>query len=350
MTNNNFPKQVIDNIRSQFTGDKKKDRQIILTSMDKYRDDTNSQEIIHELSRLLVDYLTPEEIEGFERAFKQDNPERVLYDDVMDDFNNQRIGDAFNKLDDYVRNAPKRFVDDENVEYHVVGNKMEAVLFEKYVECEREVRFLPPNVPLTDIYYLYSFLLVERNEFQAAEKYLKIALNYNPVSCSFLFELIDLYKRMFDWENMDRYLKLAFKYAYAPDLLARAYRDLGFYHIEKGNLDVAVALYIHSLKFDNHDAAHQELAYLEHNGQNVDYSVRKVQKILEDNDIPLVANSFIVKEYRGCGDSYAEEDNLEAALEMYALAYALDDSLENQMRYKMAEATLNGEGSVNITL
>ena len=72
--------------------------------------------------------------------------------------------------------------------------------------------------------------------------------------------------------------------------------------------------------------------------------------MLEENNIPLTANPVIVSEYRQRGDRFSEEEDLEGALEMYTLAYILDDSLENQMRYKFVEAALNGGGSVDISL
>lgn len=391
--------EVINNIRSQLSGNRQQDRKKILSNMDKYRKDENAQEIMRELTRMLVDYLSIEEIETFERVLQgnvptqetkketknikkepkkepkkntkkdtktetkketkktipkkptqNDNIEKKLYENVMQDFNNQRYDNAFNKLDNYIKNNTKRFVDNPKYEYHVLNNDMEKALFDKYVKTKKEVRLIPADVPINDLYYLYAFLLVERNEFKEAEKYLKIALNYNPVSCSILFELVDIYKRMCDWKTMNKYLKLAFTYAYTPDTLARAYRDLGYYHTETGKLDIAVALYIHSLKFYNHDAAHQELAYLEYNGQNIEITMQEVQNRLQRNKIPLVANSVIVKEYRERGDKYTENEELQLAFEMYALAYALDDSLENQMRYKIAETALNGGGSVNITI
>lgn len=342
--------EIIEDIKSDLTGNKDKDKQILLINMQKYAEHEYGREITRELGRLFYDYLTPEEIEEFEKALQKEIPERELLNQVSDDLNNQRMDDAFNKLDNYMKNNPDRYVNDKINEYHIFSNEMEEVLFNEYVHTDKEVRILPPDIPLVDLYYIYAFLLVEKNRLNDAEKYLKIALDYNPVSTHLIFELVDIYKRKGEWSNVFKYIKLAYKYAYLPEDLSRVYRDYGFYYTETHKPDVAVALYIYSLKYHDYPAAYQELEYLKHIGQNTDISKDEVEKILKENDIPLVANPFIVKEYRECGDRYGENDELEHALEMYTIAYMLDDSIENQLRYKMAKATLDGKNDVNISL
>ena len=299
---------------------------------------------------LLCDFLTPEQIQQLEQARKNTNPEIQLYDDVMNDFNSQRFDDAFEKLDDYMKNAPKRFESDEENVYYTFSNDIEITLFEEYVQEHRHITLIPPEIHVVELYYYYAYLLVEKNQLSDAEKCLKKALMLNPVSNQVIHELIDLYKRQFDWENMMQYVQLAFRYAYTPDFLARTYRHLGYYYAEIHKPEISAALYIYSLKYDDHQAAYHELEYLEHIGENTNLTKEEVIKTLTDNDIQLVANEFITKEYRDYGDKLSEEEKLEEALQMYALAYSLDDCMENQMRYKMAQAAVDGSGEVNITL
>jgi len=349
MTDKNI-KEIINTVKSQLNGDREHDREIIKQAMDDNQDRPDSQEIIHELSRMLTNYLTEDEIEQFDKALEKDLPEYSLLNSVEENITNQQFEKAFNKLDNYMTSDFKRFVNDENIEYHVFNNYIEEKLFEKYCTVKKEIRIIPFNLPIFMLYHYYGYFLVEQNRLDEAENSLKIALEYNPISLQVLFELIDLYKIKGDWNSMYEYLQLAFKYAYTPDALARAYRDLGYYYVEVGKPEISVGLYIHSLKFEQTEQAFQELEYLKHIGQNIDITPEDAKKLLHDNDIPLVANPFIVEHYRNSGDIFGEEENMEQALEMYALAYVLDDSLENQMRYKLAEAVVNGTGNVNITL
>lgn len=341
--------EVIKQVKSQFNSEREHDRKIIRQAMDEYQDSPNSREIIHELSRMLTNYLTQEEIDGFNRALEKSMPEIPLLDSVEEDLNNQRFEEAYKKLDKYM-NENRNYIPDEKVEYHVFGNDFEEKIFEKYFTVKRESRGIPFNVPIFMLYHYYAYFLVEQNRMDEAEKYLKIGLEYNPVSPQLLFELIDIYKKKGDWDNMNPYIESAFKYAYTPDAMARIYRDLGYYYVELQKLDVAAALYIYSLKYEQTEQAYAELEYIKNLGQDIEITIEEAQQTLKDNNIQLVANPFIVEEFRKRGDKFAENEDLENALEMYTMAYILDDSMENQMRYKMAQAALNGEDHVNITL
>jgi len=342
-------KEYLEKVKSQLTGDKKHDKAIIRQAMDDYDANPFDQEVIHELSKMLTNCLTDEEIEGLNEAIGKSMPEIPLLETVEEDLNNQKFEEAFKKLDSYMKEN-RNYVPDESIEYHVFNNDFEEMLFEKYFTVEKELRGIPFNVPIFMLYHYYAFLLVEQNRFDEAEKYLKIGLEYNPVSLQLIFELIDLYKKTYDWNNMNKYIQDAFTYAYTPDAMARIYRDLGYYYVEINKPELAVALYIYSLKFEQTQQAFSELEYLQHMGQNIDITMEEARQKVNDEKIPLVANSFIVNEFRERGDKYTEDEDLESALEMYTIAYILDDSMENQMRYKMAEAAVNGEDHVNITL
>ncbi len=345
----NSCEEVIKQVESQFNGEMEHDRKVIMQAMDEYRDAPEAQEIIHRLSRMLTNYLTEDEKEGFSKALGKSMPEISLLESVEEDLNNQRFEEAFIKLDNYMKEE-RRYVPDEEVEYHVFRNDFEEMLFEKYFTVKKELRGIPFNVPIFMLYHYYAFLLIEQNRYDEAEKYLKMGLEYNPVSLHLMFELIDLYKKKGEWDNMNKLIQDAFTYSYTPDSIARIYRDLGYYYVEIEKPEIAAALYIYSIKFEQTQQAYTELEYIKNMGQNIDITMEEAQQIVRDQNIPVVANPFIVKEFRERGDKFSEDENLEAALEMYTIAYILDDSMENQMRYKMAEAIVNGEGHVNITL
>lgn len=341
--------EYIENVKSQLTGEKEHDRLIIKQAMDDYDANPFDEEVIHELSKMLTNCLTDEEIKEFNKALEKDMPEIPLLKSVEEDLNNQRFEEAFNKLDNYMNNE-RRFIPDEETEYHVFDNDIEEMLFEKYFKVEKQLAGIPFDVPIFMLYYYYAFLLVEQNRFDEAEEYFKKGLEYNPVSLQLIFELMDLCKKRSDWKNMNKYVQDAFKYAYTPDAMARIYRDLGYYYTEIGKLDISAALYIYSLKYEQTQQAYNELEYLKHMGQNIEITIDEAHQIVNDENIPLVANSFIVKEFRQRGDKFVEDEDLESAFEMYTLAYMLDDNMENQLRYKMIEAALNGEDQVNINL
>lgn len=65
------------------------------------------------------------------------------------------------------------FEDDKVSEYHSFTNPLEEILFMKYVGAEKEVRLIPDNKPLLDLYYVYGFLLFENRQYDEAEENLK---------------------------------------------------------------------------------------------------------------------------------------------------------------------------------
>lgn len=329
--------QIINDIKSELTEDSDENRRIILNYLNKYSSVEGGEEVIKELGTLIYDYLTPEELENFEKILDDDVPERKLMKEVTEDINSQKIDEAIQKLEEYINNPDKGYVNDDKSEYHQFNNQMEVVLFEKYITPEREVLPIPAEVPLVDIYHIYAYLLIEKEEYDEAIKYLNTALEYNPVSLPLLEEIREIYKILGNLEKLEEYIRLSFKYSYNPTDIARVYRDYGYYYAEKSEPETAVALYLQSLKFDNNELAYRELHYLQSDGQDIELTLDDVKEVLEENSIPLVANSFIIEEYTRCGDRFTEDEEYEKALEMYTIAFVLDDSPENQLKYKTAE-------------
>lgn len=271
--------------------------------------------------------------------------EQDLLNDVYADIENRDIGQALERIESYLEDNPNAFEDED---YHAFNNPLELEMFKHFFSDD--IKLIAPEIPIKDIYYTYGFLLLEANRLEDAKQSLLKALKFNPVSSAIIFELMEVYKRINDYDSYNRCLKDVFRFAYSPQDLARAYRYLGFFNIEIRNFELAAASYIYSLKYENSEAAYQELAFLKDSGQDIEIPFEDAVRILQDNNVSLVGDEFVVSKFRQWGDEFAEEEHFEEALNMYGCAYSLDDSLENQMRYKMAESILNGDGQVEINL
>ena len=274
-----------------------------------------------------------------------DSFEVNLLNDVYEDINNGDIDEALDKLENYLEDKGDKF---DDCEYCSLENPMEVELFNHYFR--REIKVLPDEMPLKEIYYTLGFLFLEFYRLEEAREALLRALEFNPVSAGTLFELMEVHKRLKDFDSFKTCLDDVFNFAYTPMDLARAYRYLGFYSVEVENYNLAVSAYIYSLKYESNDLAYQELAYIKDLGHKIDIDFDDVIEILRENDVPLTANSFIVSKFRQWGDEYAEKELFEDALNMYGFAYSIDDSIENQMRYRTVESILNGNDDVEIRL
>jgi len=78
-----------------------------------------------------------------------------------------------------------------------------------------------------------------------------------------------------------------FSKLYDPHDLARFYRNLGYYYIEREEWELAKAIYIYSMRFDNSDKAKNELIYIiqKSNSQELP-NPEKVKSMLEKYYIP----------------------------------------------------------------
>ena len=95
-----------------------------------------------------------------------------------------------------------------------------------------------------------------------------MASSLNPVLSTIYFERAEIFKLKKNFKPFFKYTNDALKYATSSQLLARGYRNLGFYYIEKDNLELATALFKFSLIFENNDMAYSELNYIESLGYN----------------------------------------------------------------------------------
>ena len=43
----------------------------------------------------------------------------------------------------------------------------------RYIGSKNEIKYIPTNQPVLDLYYIYGFLLLEDKQFEKSEKYLK---------------------------------------------------------------------------------------------------------------------------------------------------------------------------------
>lgn len=151
----------------------------------------------------------------------------------------------------------------EDSEYYSFNDNIE--FFTKLIENAHESK--PTNITALNpnyfmMYYLLGYAYVElENPQLAAEAFIK-ALRWNPVSASTYLEFAEIYKNLKDWDNCLVLLQNGLKYSASTKSIARAYRGLGYYYCEQNNFDLAVALYMHSLRFEESDIVKHEVAYI----------------------------------------------------------------------------------------
>ena len=287
--------EIIKEIKSNLGTNKDLNRQYLSSQIEIYKDHPYNKEIIREISRMMWDCLSEDEKQEFIEVSNNENPIMDILNDIYFDIENGNYETPLHELDRFMETFPGMFEDDRVSEYHFFTNPLEELIFLKYIGLKKELRYIPDNKPLLDLYYVYGFLLLESKQYEKAEEYLKKAIKINPVSARIILELTEIYKvHTYTFNEFIIRTSDALKYAYYPQDIARCYRNLGYYYVEENDFRTALALYIYSMEFEASPLAYAEIKYIQSRSK-VELSLNECIEIIEGKNIQLGVNPFILE-------------------------------------------------------
>lgn len=288
-------KEIINKIKSNLGENPDLNRQYLSSQIEVYKDHPYNKEIIKEISRMMWDCLSDEEKREFIEVSERENPVMDILNDIYYDIENGNYEKPLEKLDKFMETFPEMFEDDKVSEYHYFTNPLEELIFRKYVGLKKELRYIPDNQPLLDLYYVYGFLLLESKQYDRAEEYLKKAIGINPVSARIILELTEIYK-VHTYTLNECFIRTsdALKYSYYPQDIARCYRNLGYYYVEENDLKTAIALYIYSMEYEASPLAYAEIKFIQSKTGNMELSLNECIDIIEGKNIQVGPNPFIL--------------------------------------------------------
>ena len=334
--------EIINEIKANLGENKDLNRKYLSSQIEKYKDHPYNKEIIREISRIMWDCLSDEEKAEFMEISENENPIMDILNEISEFLEVGEYKKALEIMDKFMESFPGMFEDDKVSEYHSFTNPLEELLFRKYIGATKEVRLIPDDKPVLDLYYIYGFLLLEDNQLEEAEENLKKANNINPVSARIILELSEIYKKHTpSFNKFVMYTTEALTYSYYPQDIARCYRNLAYYYIEENNYDVAVALLKYSMTFEMSIMAHSELHYLESKGQSTDISLEEAIAIIESKNIQLGVNPFILDTLNEFASEYENNKLYAQALYFYELIYNLTDDGKIAEKIKALAAEIN---------
>ena len=288
--------EIIKEIKANLGENKDLNRQYLSSQIEVYKDHPYNKEIIKEISRLMWDCLSEDEKQEFIEISEKENPIMDILNDIYFDVENGNYEIPLEKLNAFMETFPEMFEDDRVSEYHYFTNPLEDLIFRKYIGPEKELRYIPDNQPLLDLYYVYGFLLLENQEYDKAEEYLKKAIRINPVSARIILELTEIYK-VHTYTYNEYFIRTcdALKYSYYPQDIARCYRNLGNYYLQEDQMRTALALYIYSMEFEASPLAYTEIKYIQSKNDNMELTLNECIEIIEGKNIQLGVNPFIIE-------------------------------------------------------
>lgn len=327
--------EIIDEIKSNLGQNKDLNRKYLSSQIEKYKDHPYNKEIIREISRMLWDCLSDEEKEEYMEISEKENPIMDILNEISQFIEVGEYKKALDILDEFMKSFPGMFEDDKVSEYHSFTNPLEELLFRKYIGAEKEVRLIPDNKPVLDLYYIYGFLLLENNQLEEAELNLKKANKINPVSARIILELSEIYKKHTpSFNKFYIYTTEALTYSYYPQDIARCYRNFAYYFIEENKFDVAVALLRYSLTFEMSVIGYSELHYIESKGHDIEISLEEAINIIKDKNIQLGVNPFILETLNELAREYENNKLYNQAVYFYELILNLtnDEKIAEKIR------------------
>lgn len=220
---------------------------------------------------------------------------------IKDLIKNKEYEKAENMLLELITQSNNKVIEDENNTYYSFNNYIEILIF--WYMYKPEKKNICPDINYSEIYYYLGFINIETKNYGKAQEYFKKGLEWNPMDVSIMFENAYLYRILGDIERYKAEIEKTNPFIYEIGYMAKYYRELGWYYVEKKSFDLANALYTQSLAFYETDMAKKELEFIakSKNRQARLSTTEEMQKLFRDYNIIFGFNrntvDIIIDEY-----------------------------------------------------
>jgi tetratricopeptide (TPR) repeat protein len=331
MDNKEFDR-IMHDITSGLTGDPKNDVPYLMEQCEVYKDHEMGKEIVRACGRLVYEIIPDDKKNELNKVIKNDNTgtESIL-EEVRFNIYKQNYEKALSLIEPLVCQLDEEspYQDDQVSEYHTFFETFEEVLYGFRYKPEKDLRNAP--VPLAEIYLLYGSLLVDLKRIEEAQEAFKKALHWNPVSFMITSEYVETYKVLGDYDTFFKLTIDAFKIAFHPQDVARCFRNLGFYFVEKELYAEAIATYLMSLQYEKDSKqAQSELYYINSKteGNIKQPSMDDLTHYSEKYGFPMGADQDILGLSFSYGQHFYKEKAMEAAKYFLGITYGLTEDPE----------------------
>ena len=265
------------------------------------------------------------------------HPEKIVQtvlDLVHSSLENKNIKMAESELSYILPYAESSDGNDGDIEY---------VSFRDFIEYAYYVAYQNPDLELpvhpylgTDILFHQGKLCAIKGERDDAYKIFHRLSHISPANAAILCELAELYRGDGNLAAFRDTILLCFKYAWKPDELAQAYRNMGYYFTEMKDYTGAVTCYLMGSTWEDSQAAARELAYIkDQSGKDTDvsYILSHGREILTERDVPFGPNQEMIELMVRYADECKEEGDFFEARKYLSRAKALElsDALEREI-------------------
>ena len=314
---------IMQEITSGLTGNPSLDMPYLKSQIEKYKDHELGKEIGRACGRLAYKMIPDDKINKLKNVIENDVESiKATLKEIRFNVFEKDIDRAFEISESLVEKVETlhMFENDSVSIYFSFDNPFEQILYHYHNNPDRQIR--PAGIPFGEIFYIHGNLLFELGRIKEAREYLEKALRWEPSSCVIGFEYIETFKMTGELDSFFELTKEQFKYAYKPQDVARCYRNLGFYFVEKELFSIAEACYKISLIYesDNKNAS-SELYYI-HSIVPDDYQEIPVDELGAYGDLygfPIGPNNDVVCLAYQYGKRALEENDVAWAIYFYEI-------------------------------
>lgn len=205
--------------------------------------------------------------------------------------------------------------------YISLNHVMEYYVYACYFEPEADVKCT--EIPVGEYYRTYGELCLRLSKFHRAEDAYRKAICWNPVDLDSYLGLAECYKNL---NMLSRYLDItrqAYRFCCTRATMARYYRNMGFYFVAKYQTEAARVCYTYSNIYYKTENADNELKYLEDalKDRTPEYSIRDMQKILEEQDVEPGPDSKTIGIIYRVGELMMEDKDYALARDCFSIVY-----------------------------
>ena len=280
--------KIINEINSGLTGDTQHDYSYLLEQTEKYKQHPMSHEILKEIGRKIYEVLPSEGKKELSKAIDLDLKSLNKKIDEANNYILQHNYEPAKKiLNEYLDAALNAYKEDQITRYFTFKDVIEFYCSKEKLNIQKKLVWI--DLRTDDAYKLLAYIASEEKNFSQAIDYLEKGLYFNPMNLGLRFEYAESYKMQHNMEKMYESTKNIYDYIYDPIMLARYYRLLGYYFVEKENYDVAYSLYAISIYYENNEMAHHEINYIKQKTGNPDFekTTAEILNLLKQQNIPI---------------------------------------------------------------
>lgn len=215
-----------------------------------------------------------------------------------------------------------------NPSYKQFHNIFEYYYYVYIYEPKEEI--ILPEEPI--LYYLvfYGMLLNQVNRQDEALTIFQKVLHYNPLCAEAYFEMADIHRQRGDLYTFYEMMMATYDIAYEASVIAKVYRNFGYYFVETQDYAFAKLAYFVSSHYENHPSVSYELAYISDLTQSDIQmpSLDDIEDAFIQKGLHPTPNEKLTIFMLTLAETMEEDDEFDDALTIYELYYQLMGSEE----------------------